>query len=85
MATIENKNKKSLNSYLAEKIFLNELMLSPSYSQHIFISNNTAFTCIHKRVQLNSICRLVSKIIYDNHKKHFEQKLMVENKNQGGI
>jgi tagatose-1,6-bisphosphate aldolase len=74
MATIEKINENSFNSGCKGKILLDELMLTPNNTKHMYISRHKILIFIHEKTGYNITCKNSRDDIVKKIKKGFKQK-----------
>lgn len=75
MAAKEKINKNPLNSDYEEKLLLDESISTPYSGEHLYISRNHTFTCVHEKTLYGNMCKVSSSANCTNSEKGFRQKL----------
>ncbi len=83
MTTKEKINENPFNSDYEEKLLLDELISTPSNSEHIYISHSNMSTHIHEKTCQKNVCKIATDVICEKNEKSFKQKLMVKKKVKG--
>jgi hypothetical protein len=83
MTTKEKNNENPFNSDYEEKLLLDELISTPSNSEHIYTSHSNTSTHIHEKTYHKNICKIATDVICENNEKCLKQKLMVKKKVKG--